>query len=735
MDFEDDSAGQADTSAAPATNEAEGSGQTPAQRAALVKQIIQTIKTDKKHHEKAFKRMRRDMQVAMWGAEKDWGEDKYRANIAGRHVKQKTAALYAKNPKATASRRETLDFAIWDENPQSLLLAYQTIQAGQLAMQQAQMTPPTIDPIFGTATPAQPQLPPGFDQAMALVQDFQQGYQRRQFITKYGKTLEVLFAYALQEQKPLDFKRGMKQTVRRASTCGVAYVELGFQREYGPRPGLTETLADARARLDHLKRLAHELAEGEIDEDSAERAELEMSVQQLQQEPEVIMREGLIIDFPQSTKVIPDKLCKSLDGFIGARHISVEYLFTTDEVEEMFGVDMKDGYTSYNANAGSSREISANDVTDDDYEWSLPQEKKAGMVCVWKHYDKASGLCYYVADGYKDFLREPAAPDVFVEDFWPVYALTFNAVESEDELFPPSDVSLMLDMQKEHNRSRQGMREHRDAARPRWVYANGSFGDEEDPLVLKNLKPFEALGLNIDPQSEIGKILQSLPVPGVDPNLYATEQIFTDTQLVVGAQEAQFGGVSKATATESAIAANSSASSDGSSIDDLDSFLTVIARASGQILQREMSPEKVTEIVGPGAVWPEMSLADIASEVFLEVEAGSTGKPNQAIEINNWKQILPMLLQMPGLEPTWVLRETLRRLDDRMDVTAAIAAGIPSIVSMNQQKQLAPPQGAQGDPQADPNQQGGEGGNNAPKPPGAASSGPTFGSNQVAAPV
>ena len=161
----------------------------------------------------------------------------------------------------------------------------------------------------------------------------------------------------------------------------------------------------------------------------------------------------------------------------------------------------------------------------------------------------------------------------------------------------------------------------------------------------------------------------------------------------------------------------------------------MIARASGQILQREMSPEKVTEIVGPGAVWPEMTLAEIASEVFLEVEAGSTGKPNQAIEINNWKQILPMLLQMPGLEPTWVLRETLRRLDDRMDVTAAIAAGIPSIVAMNAQKQLAPPQGAQADPQSDPSMQGGEGGNNAPQPPGNAGTGPSFGSNQVAAPV
>lgn len=58
----------------------------------LVAKITRTIQLDKKHHAKAFKRMRRDMHVAMWGAEKEWGEEFYRANIIGRHIKQKTAA-------------------------------------------------------------------------------------------------------------------------------------------------------------------------------------------------------------------------------------------------------------------------------------------------------------------------------------------------------------------------------------------------------------------------------------------------------------------------------------------------------------------------------------------------------------------------------------------------------------------------------------------------------------------
>lgn len=700
---------------------------TMEQRKKLVKQIIATIKEDKQHHAKAFKRMRRDMQVAMWGAEKEWGEDNYRANIAGRHVKQKTASLYAKNPKATAIRREQLDYAIWDENPASLQFAMQIIQQAQMAAMQAQMMPPDIHPLTGEPMPVEPQMPEGFEHAMALVQDFQQGYARRQQFDKIGKTLELLFEYSMSQQQPLDFKRGMKMTVRRANTTGVGYVELGFQRELGPRPGLAEQLADARVRLDHLRVIQERMEEGDLDEDAAEIAELEMSIQSLQQEQEIVLREGLVVDYPQSTKVIPDKLTKTLDGFVGARHLAIEYTFTVEEVREIFGVDLKDGYTSYTTNAGSSREISSQDVFDEDYEWSTPSEKNTGMVCVWKYYDKPSGLVYYVADGYHDFLREPAAPDVFVETFWPVYALTFNAVESEEELFPPSDVALMLDMQREHNRSRQGMREHRDAARPRWVYAHGAFADEEDPEIIKNLRPFQAAGINLEGGSKISDVLQGVPVPGVDPNLYETSQVFGDTQIVVGTQQAQFGGVSKATATESAIAANSTTSSDGSSIDDLDSFLTVIARASGQILQREMSEETVQRIVGPGAVWPEMTLAEIADEIYLEVAAGSTGKPNQAVEINNMERLLPILIQMPNINQEELAKEVLRRMDDRLDLTKMIMAGMPSIVAQNQNAQPSP-----ADPMNNPNMQGPAGAANAEAvPAGVGGSGPAFGSNQV----
>lgn len=696
---------------------------------AHVAKIIKTIKSDKAFHDKAFKQMADDMFMAMKGRNKGWAESNYKANFAGRHVKQKTAALYAKNPKAVARRAERLDFAIWDENPKSLEIAMMTVQAGIAAQQQAAAMPPEMT-AMGQLVPAQPQLPPGFDQAQALIADFQQGMAYRQQIDKLGKTLEILFARALRDQEPLTFKEAAKQLVRRTCTCAVGYVELGFVRQYGPRDTLSAQLADTKGRLDHLRRLTEGVVEGDITSEMAEIAELEASMASLQTEEEIVLREGLVFDFPASTKVIPDQLTKSLNGFVGARHLAIEYLFTVDEIVELFpGSDIKAGYTGYGADGNVIGGTAQMEIPfDGEGEQPEPMDPNGkGLVCVWKYYDKPSGLVYYVADGHKEFLRPPAAPDVFVETFWPVFALTFNAVESETDLFPPSDVYLLKDQQDEHNRSRQGMREHRKAARPRWATSKGLI-DEEGQQAFKDANAFDVIQLNKDPQTKIADVLEVVPVPGVDPNLYATEQYEQDRGLTVGMNESGYGGLAKSTATEASIAASSTISSDGASSDDLDSFLTSLAVASSQILLKEMSEEQVMKIVGPGAIWVDMSLSDIASEIFLEVEAGSSGRPNQAVEIDNFTKMAPIIMQIPGVDPTEFARLALKIFDDRMDLTKLLVAGAPSIMAQNQITQ--PPTG---DPATEPTAQGGQGGANTPAPaqqesPGSEAS---FGSNQV----
>ena len=117
--------------------------------------------------------------------------------------------------------------------------------------------------------------------------------------------------------------------------------------------------------------------------------------------------------------------------------------------------------------------------------------------------------------------------------------------------------------------------------------------DDDAKKALGEADAFSVTELQSTPDNDIGKILQAVQVPGVDPNLYETNQFMTDIQLTVGAQEAQFGAVAKATATESSIAEGSRIASVDSNVDDLDAFLTRVARASGQVLLRELSIDTV----------------------------------------------------------------------------------------------------------------------------------------------
>lgn len=676
----------------------------------LVSKLTKRILADRAHHKKAFERMREDMEIARRGAPKNWPENSYVANITGRHINQKTAALYAKNPKAVARRRERLDFRIWDESEQTLM------QALQIAMT-APPAPMQVDPMTGMAAPM---VDPMVQQAQALIQDYQQGMTRRQQTEKIGKTLELVYDYFMKEQTPVDFKTSMKQLVRRAGTCSVGYLKLGFQREFDKDPTVAERLADFQQQLLYIQHLAQDVQEGEPDEAMLSQRELELAMKSLQEQEYVLIREGLVFDFPDSTRVIPDKMTRNLTGFVGARWLTVEYLYTHEEVERIFGVDLKDGCATY-SDDGSIR-------TDPDQSTMKfgEDDEDEGMVCVWEHYDRQAGTVYVLADGHKGFLKEPGAPDVYVEDFWPIFALTFNEVENPKHLFPPSDVRLMLHMQNEYNRSRQGKREHRIAARPRFAILAGAL-DDEGKVKLRDAGPFEAVELNLSAvDNDIAKAIQPIQIPGVDPNLYDVNEIMTDIQLVVGSQEATFGATAGATATESGIAESSRVASVDSSVDELDAFLSRVARAAGQVLLREMSQEQVIKIAGDGALWPQMTLEDIAAELYLEIEAGSSGKPNQVQEIRNWKEMLPFLIQMPGIDPVELVRESLRRLDDKLDLTRLIKPDAMAIVAMNRMSGATPAPGAM------PEDQGGAGADNTSVPGGPTGSDAPGTNNQQA---
>ena len=659
-------------------------------REALVSHLIDRVKAAKEYHSKAFKQMKVDMDAVYKGySGSNWDEERYVANILQRHVHQRTSALYAKNPKPVAQRRNRMDHTVWDGEEESMKKALSGVARASMQGQEPNA------------------------QQKAIIDDHAKVKVEHRQMDKVAKCMEMLFEYFMAEQIP-GFKSQMKALVRRVITTSVGFVKVGYQRDVDRLPDISSKMSDVQAQVDHLRRIASDAEKGDIEQDDAEMEELMLSLESLQNEPLTIIQEGLVFDFPECDSIIVDPMCRLLRGFVGASWVAHEMYLTTEEIKEIYDVDVNDNYLSYDMK-GNQTGATGKQSTSYNFFGNNADSVREGLALVWEIYDKNAGLLYIVCDGYNDFLSEPEAPPIKLETFWPFFALTFNEIEHKDLLYPPSDIKLLAPMQHEYNRARQGLREHRRANRPKYAVPAGML-EQGDKDLLKDPPANAVLELQaLVAGQKVDDVLQPVKQIGIDPNLYEVRTIFDDVQLVVGQQEANFGQVSKGTATETSIAESSRMSAIGANIDDLDSFMSEITRAAGQVLLLEMSKEEVMAICGPGAVWPEFKKEDVLNEIYLQIEAGSTGKPNKAAELQNIERIIPFLIQIPGIDPKFLGKELLKRLDDKMDLTDAIIDKLPSIVAQNMmQGAKAQAQGRGG--KAPPEAQGGQGGNNAPLP-------------------
>lgn len=649
-------------------------------RASLVQQWIKRVQEAKKHWQPDFDRMRRNMAFA---SGKQWDNNvvllpgerdtRYKVNIVQRMLKTAVSSIYATNPTVMARRRQTLDFRVWDGRPESIQMAMQEMQIG-----------------MQTGVPPSPQT-------MMLLQDIEEGKARRMMLDKMGKTMEILARHYMNEQKP-SFKMQMKQMVRRARTTGVAYVKPGFQRAMQLSPDQKNKIDDMATRLAVIGRLQADIDSGQTDPMAAEAEELRLAIQAIESEPEMIIREGLIFSFPLSTKIIPSTDTQKLMGWIGTSWIAEEYVLSCDQVKETYGVDLKKGdYSSYSPIAGQP------------FSAAKKQSGKDGggnLACLWHIYDRTTGLEYVVADGYKDFLKEPSSPSVMTDDFFAIEAITFNEIEDEARVFPDSDVENVTNIQMEYNRSKEGLRQHRIANRPLYVAAKGTFDDEERHD-LANHRAHEVVLVNAMHDTTPDKLIVPVSKVGVDPNLYETEGVFRDMLRTTGFQEANFGGVAGGTATETTVASNSLTGVVNLDKDDLDDMLSRVMRTAGQIMLTELSLDTVQRIAGPGAVWPELSRQEVMEELFLDVRAGSTGRPDQAQDAAAFERMYPVLLQIPGISPSWLGRKAASLADQFVDLEEAFIEGLPSVIAMNRMAQVGT-----GDPASEPSEQGGEGGDN-----------------------
>jgi len=642
-----------------------------AQRAE-VKRWVRVIKQDKAHWKNDFDRMRRNMEFVaglQYTGQSKIEEERYIANWTLQRINQKVATLYARDPKVVVKRRKRMDYQLWDEKMESIQQAVSS----------------SVQLVAARQEPA--------PEAMAIMNDFQRGRQMQELVEKVGRTLEILFQFQMDTQEP-NFKVQAKQWVRRVCVCGVGYLKVLFCRDYSDITH-SETRQAAGERAKMAQEILQRLVDGKIDETSADMGRLQNLVSSLHMEQtdseKTDMQEKLVFDFPAATAIIPDRNCRILKGFVGAKYVTEEFIYPIEYVNAMYGTQIKPGGEVKVLSPDGKED--ANEMPSVNADQQLPSQ---GQVAIWQVHNLQDKTTFIVCEGYKDYVMAPEVVTPATSGFWTIFPLTFNDVESEpnckNTIFPPSDVDLMRSAQREWNRTREALRAQRKANAPKYMCPKGTLS-ENDKTAIQMAQDNQVIELeNLAPGQDPSKVVVPLQTADIDMKVYDTGPLEQDAMLVSALQEANIGAAQpNVTATVGSIAEHSRQTINSSNVDDLDDCLSAATKCGGELLLMEMSPETVQKIVGLGAVFPAQDRAAFLNEVELEVEAASSGRPNKAIELDNFQKMAPFLIQF-GANPQAVIREGIKRLDDRLDPADFFPAGPVG----------GPPPTPEGSPQGNP---------------------------------
>ena len=656
---------------------------TDPSQAALCKELNDWCVAEREFWAPLFKRIREDQTFA---AGKQWPKD-YTPRLDDMHVEgyvgdviqqmlnRKTSTLYAKNPTVEAAVRPRIEFSVWDGDQA-------TIDGARAILDQAAPIQAQAAALNAKGIPTPPE-PDEVVHARMIVADYEAGMARRAMLKRIADTATLLIQNQWDNQTP-SLLVSAKQLTTRILTSRVGYIKVMYRREMDPNPA-SEGVTNMADKLALVRNYLQRVADPDFDPTGPEAKEMELVVAEVQadlQNPDqsIVRTEGVVYDFPPATSIIIDRRCKSLREFAGARRIAHEVFYTVEECETKFGISLRDTGARFYTDDGTPGQknrnyIELNDTRSD-------QEKTPKYVCVFDVEDRTTGLNYIVCDGVKDFLQPPEEREPIVRRFWSIVPVVFNVQEVEFNdpeadvtIFPRSDVRLAMPMQVDINKAGEGLREHRTANRPCWIAVKDKFAPNDFEKLASPRSAHTCLALEgLKDGEKVSDYVQPLPTVAITPELYSTAAAMQAMMDATGVQAADLGQQrpdEKATGQQ--IAAQQKANSDGSNVDDLDTSLSTVGQMTFEMLIQEMPSATVKQLIGQGATWPDLRSQRLAtmSEIYVSIAAGSSGRPNQALEVQNFQQIGPQLASLmhaEGLSLVPLIKEGVRRLGDKLEV-------------------------------------------------------------------
>lgn len=495
---------------------------------------------------------------------------------------------------------------------------------------------------------------------------------RYETVRAFSKTMECVLSS--QFVKGAKLKKRAKACVRSALTTSVGWAKLMYQRDVRADPLIQNRMNDVQDNIQRLNALIKRVDDPDQAQDvERNKLELEQQLKALQGQLEKVISEGLVIDHCLSEDVIIlDDTVRSFDGYCQADAIAQRVWFTKEKYFQTFGYEPTKA-TEYRVRADTKEGTNNDSASNGD--------KNNSMYCAFEIWCMSDNTVYTVCRGEEGFCRAPYQPQKLGEHWYPFFPLGFNVVDGQ--FYPMSDVELLEKLSDEYNESRTQLEKHREDSRPVRFARSGGALTPEDLEKIQNRKTNEIVVLSGAGGRPLSDDIGEFTGVSFNPAIYDTSPIRGDMNLVSGSTDAAQGSVLKAkTATEAEYLQAGLASRTSERQDTIADWIGDMAEYASEILLQELTVPQVQRVAGMQAVWPAMTKDEALDQVSIEIRAGTMGKPDKAREQENWAKVLPLIqqgmMQVVQLRQqsltdmadaaVELLRETLRRFDERIDV-------------------------------------------------------------------
>lgn len=519
----------------------------------------------------------------------------------------------------------------------------------------------------------------------------------------FAKTLQIVVQRLWNDGK---LKKCMKRVVRAGFSVATGWWKAAMRIDTATDPLIETELNDIRDNLERIRALEEEILDPDAQPPLTKEAkvsQLELEIEGLESRVEVVLRKTMAIDFIRSDQMIVALDIDNVDDYLEAGWLGDEVFLPYDEAlakfETLTSEDLKTATcyyqkppTTFTPNEIGAVGESIGDIdphgeasaytTNESYATAAAtdsQTKAVKFIKVIEIWDRRDLHIKTMIEGLHRWARAPFTPKFATSRFYPYFKVDFYQVDGER--WPQSLTLRLFKLQDEYAGVRSSFRTTRQRSIPGTLFNSGML-ESDDIEKMKNAAHDEFIPVKPrDTGVDLRTLFTEKPQPTIDPMLFDTAPVIGDMEKISGVQEAlQTSQTVDKTATQAEIEQSGFAARTTSARDCVEESLGEFARYTAELALQALTYQDVRKIAGPLAVWPEnLPVEYVTTMLDVDIEAGSTGRPNTAAEREAWGVVFPHIKELLGLiiqtqgtplatAYTELLRETLNRFDDRIDI-------------------------------------------------------------------